>query len=297
MTYSLICFASVDPAQAVTLFMWKCCYDVLREWWSFYRSPAANSFHPPNLRWLMPRLLFFFPHGLVPPCVISERRVCFWFNFQITCMWEHCWTSHVSLKIQLAYRFKGETMWAHCLGYYMVIHLGGMHPLGSLCGSRLVCILIWMPQPELYFNMTAKSIPPVFFMSSHLKRNHYVTDAANKVFWFPTAQINTCFSFQTNGHGSEAVYQERLSRLESDKECLILQVCLHCGHKTAAQLLLNWQLSGIVSGCVWVITTDREDVFTVSFIDLLCLSVSEQDILKRKKKKFDRKILLLKKDR
>ncbi|XP_035851914.1 liprin-beta-1 isoform X6 [Sander lucioperca] len=28
----------------------------------------------------------------------------------------------------------------------------------------------------------------------------------------------------TNGHGSEAVYQERLSRLESDKECLILQV-------------------------------------------------------------------------
>eukprot|EP00064_Thunnus_orientalis_P011655 superscaffoldBa00001702_g11686 len=27
----------------------------------------------------------------------------------------------------------------------------------------------------------------------------------------------------TNGHGSEAVYQERLSRLESDKECLILQ--------------------------------------------------------------------------
>uniref|UniRef100_A0A8D2ZUP6 SAM domain-containing protein n=1 Tax=Scophthalmus maximus TaxID=52904 RepID=A0A8D2ZUP6_SCOMX len=28
----------------------------------------------------------------------------------------------------------------------------------------------------------------------------------------------------TNGHGPEAVYQERLSRLESDKECLILQV-------------------------------------------------------------------------
>ncbi|XP_051249167.1 liprin-beta-1 isoform X1 [Dicentrarchus labrax] len=28
----------------------------------------------------------------------------------------------------------------------------------------------------------------------------------------------------TNGHGSQAVYQERLSRLESDKECLILQV-------------------------------------------------------------------------
>lgn len=34
--------------------------------------------------------------------------------------------------------------------------------------------------------------------------------------------------FQTNGHGSVAgdlVYQERLSRLESDKECLVLQVC------------------------------------------------------------------------
>nr|XP_057921757.1 liprin-beta-1-like [Doryrhamphus excisus]XP_057921759.1 liprin-beta-1-like [Doryrhamphus excisus] len=28
----------------------------------------------------------------------------------------------------------------------------------------------------------------------------------------------------TNGHGAEAVYQERLTRLESDKECLILQV-------------------------------------------------------------------------
>ncbi|XP_037615918.1 liprin-beta-1-like isoform X1 [Sebastes umbrosus] len=28
----------------------------------------------------------------------------------------------------------------------------------------------------------------------------------------------------TNGHGSGAVYQERLSRLESDKECLVLQV-------------------------------------------------------------------------
>uniref|UniRef100_A0A7N6AI97 SAM domain-containing protein n=1 Tax=Anabas testudineus TaxID=64144 RepID=A0A7N6AI97_ANATE len=28
----------------------------------------------------------------------------------------------------------------------------------------------------------------------------------------------------TNGHSSEAIYQERLSRLESDKECLILQV-------------------------------------------------------------------------
>uniref|UniRef100_A0A7N8WYZ9 Liprin-beta-1-like n=1 Tax=Mastacembelus armatus TaxID=205130 RepID=A0A7N8WYZ9_9TELE len=33
-----------------------------------------------------------------------------------------------------------------------------------------------------------------------------------------------CFLFQTNGHSSEAAYQERLSRLESDKECLILQV-------------------------------------------------------------------------
>ncbi|KAM8910064.1 liprin-beta-1 isoform 2-T2 [Spinachia spinachia] len=28
----------------------------------------------------------------------------------------------------------------------------------------------------------------------------------------------------TNGHGSDGVYQERLSRLESDKECLVLQV-------------------------------------------------------------------------
>lgn len=39
----------------------------------------------------------------------------------------------------------------------------------------------------------------------------------------------TMFSllFQTNGHstvGGDLVYQERLSRLESDKECLVLQV-------------------------------------------------------------------------
>jgi len=40
------------------------------------------------------------------------------------------------------------------------------------------------------------------------------------------AQIDTptCLSFQTNGHGPAAVYQERLSRLESDNECLVLQV-------------------------------------------------------------------------
>jgi len=46
-------------------------------------------------------------------------------------------------------------------------------------------------------------------------------------------RINLCLTlkhlcFQTNGHGSAAgdlVYQERLSRLESDKECLVLQVC------------------------------------------------------------------------
>lgn len=37
-------------------------------------------------------------------------------------------------------------------------------------------------------------------------------------------------SFQANGHSSEAIHQERLSRLENDKECLILQVCpCRCG--------------------------------------------------------------------
>lgn len=34
------------------------------------------------------------------------------------------------------------------------------------------------------------------------------------------------FVLQANGHSAEALYQERLSRLENDKECLILQVCL-----------------------------------------------------------------------
>ncbi len=32
-------------------------------------------------------------------------RVRFWFNFQITCMWEHYWPSHVPLKTQVAYLF------------------------------------------------------------------------------------------------------------------------------------------------------------------------------------------------
>uniref|UniRef100_A0A8C0XXY5 PPFIA binding protein 1a n=1 Tax=Cyprinus carpio carpio TaxID=630221 RepID=A0A8C0XXY5_CYPCA len=39
--------------------------------------------------------------------------------------------------------------------------------------------------------------------------------------------LSICLCFQTNGHGSAAgdlVYQERLSRFESDKECLVLQV-------------------------------------------------------------------------
>uniref|UniRef100_A0A671QK91 Liprin-beta-1-like n=1 Tax=Sinocyclocheilus anshuiensis TaxID=1608454 RepID=A0A671QK91_9TELE len=39
--------------------------------------------------------------------------------------------------------------------------------------------------------------------------------------------LSICLCFQTNGHGSatgDLVYQERLSRLESDKECLVLQV-------------------------------------------------------------------------
>lgn len=78
--------------------LWECCYGVLCEWWSFYRRPAANSFHLPNSGWLRLRLVFFFPHGLVSQSVIFERRVCFWFNFQITFMWEHYWPSHVFLK-------------------------------------------------------------------------------------------------------------------------------------------------------------------------------------------------------
>lgn len=61
----------------------------------------------------------------------------------------------------------------------MVIHLSGMHPLENVCGSRLVCIFIWT---DLYFNMTAKGLPPRFLMSSFLTRNNdlksYFTDAA-----------------------------------------------------------------------------------------------------------------------
>uniref|UniRef100_A0A4W6C194 PPFIA binding protein 1a n=1 Tax=Lates calcarifer TaxID=8187 RepID=A0A4W6C194_LATCA len=57
-----------------------------------------------------------------------------------------------------------------------------------------------------------------FFSKEITDLKLYLSDAAQ-------TQINMhCFSFQTNGHSSEAVYQERLSRLESDKECLILQV-------------------------------------------------------------------------
>lgn len=41
-----------------------------------------------------------------------------------------------------------------------------------------------------------------------------------------TNQLPLVFVLQANGHSAEALYQERLSRLENDKECLILQVCV-----------------------------------------------------------------------
>lgn len=41
-----------------------------------------------------------------------------------------------------------------------------------------------------------------------------------------TNPLPLVFVLQANGHSAEALYQERLSRLENDKECLILQVCL-----------------------------------------------------------------------
>uniref|UniRef100_A0A8C9XC98 PPFIA binding protein 1a n=1 Tax=Sander lucioperca TaxID=283035 RepID=A0A8C9XC98_SANLU len=49
----------------------------------------------------------------------------------------------------------------------------------------------------------------------------------------------------TNGHGSEAVYQERLSRLESDKECLILQELLNRTTLETQKLELMTEVSSL----------------------------------------------------
>uniref|UniRef100_A0A671XGZ6 PPFIA binding protein 1a n=1 Tax=Sparus aurata TaxID=8175 RepID=A0A671XGZ6_SPAAU len=49
----------------------------------------------------------------------------------------------------------------------------------------------------------------------------------------------------TNGHGSEAVYQERLSRLESDKECLILQELLNRSTLETQKLELMTEVSSL----------------------------------------------------
>lgn len=57
---------------------------------------------------------------------------------------------------------QGKTVWVYCHEGYIAIHLSGMHPLENLCSSRLVCIFIWTPQPDPYFNMTAKGRPPLF---------------------------------------------------------------------------------------------------------------------------------------
>lgn len=205
---------------------------MLCEWWSFYRSPAANSFHLPNSRWLRLRLLFSFPHGLVSPCVIFERRVCFWFNFQITGMWEHYGSSHVSLKTQLTYLFFSlrETCVSYNQGGYMVIHLSGMHPLKKIYVAQGWCVFSLRLFSQIRVSTWQLETSPLFiyfFMSSRLKRNNKLFNWCSKCsYFFQTTQISTyCFWFQTNGHSSEAVYQERLSRLESDKECLILQVC------------------------------------------------------------------------
>uniref|UniRef100_A0A8B9HRG5 PPFIA binding protein 1a n=1 Tax=Astyanax mexicanus TaxID=7994 RepID=A0A8B9HRG5_ASTMX len=56
-------------------------------------------------------------------------------------------------------------------------------------------------------------------------RSLITSEACGTTQWFHTKA--SCSGFMTNGHGSTAgdlVYQERLSRLESDKECLVLQV-------------------------------------------------------------------------
>uniref|UniRef100_A0A4W6C7V1 PPFIA binding protein 1a n=1 Tax=Lates calcarifer TaxID=8187 RepID=A0A4W6C7V1_LATCA len=49
----------------------------------------------------------------------------------------------------------------------------------------------------------------------------------------------------TNGHSSEAVYQERLSRLESDKECLILQELLNRTALETQKLELMTEVSSL----------------------------------------------------
>lgn len=127
---------------------------MLGEWWSLYRNPALNSFHLLDSRWL--RLVFFFPHCPVFPCIIFYRRVCCWFNSQITCIWRLYWPSRVFLKTRLAYLFFSSRenhvslLSGRLYGYTLQWHA----PIRK--SLWLVCIFILCPQPKPYFHMTAK---------------------------------------------------------------------------------------------------------------------------------------------
>lgn len=136
----------------------KWCYDVLGEWWTFYRNPAANSFHLLNSRCLRPEALVFLPsQRRLSMCDILDEFAFDSIFKSLAC--DGSIDPHMSLwklNSHICCFPRGKTMWVHCQGGCMVRHFSGMHPSENLCGSRLVCIFIWSPQPEPYFKMTAE---------------------------------------------------------------------------------------------------------------------------------------------
>lgn len=58
----------------------------------------------------------------------------------------------------------------------------------------------------------------------HSKTNIVFSSGGQRTFKPSANQLPLVSVLQANGHSAEAMYQERLSRLENDKECLILQV-------------------------------------------------------------------------
>lgn len=143
---------------------------------------------PPHDKLRSPNSHCIFWHDVISPCERSQR-----FNFQqhltLTCF--------SKLNLWLRALSSRETMWAIVRD---VIGLG----LFSLWRTDSL--------PD----------PPSFFWAVFLK----FANNLQSIQFLQTSQMHMHgLSFQTNGHGSEAVNQERLSRLESDKECLILQVC------------------------------------------------------------------------
>lgn len=224
---------------------------MLGEWWSFYRRAAANSFH-------------LHVDSCFSSLTASSLSMCDIWEFafdsilKITFMWEHYRPSHAPLKT-----LQGETMWVDCQRGYIVIQLSVMHPLETLCGSRLVCIFIWTPQTDPYFTMTAKGRPPLSNNSyktgfnwcnkcSNLFQQHKLLSlVSDKRPWLRSSLPRTSV---TTGEWQRVSYSSGL-----------WAQTLHCGYKAAEQSLLNRQLSSIVR----VIA-----MFSVLFVGLyVCLVV------------------------